>query len=73
MTVTPRNPQPYTKDQFLLELEEKVHPYDWVPKPDVGNLEDFFSYMTGAEIREYKEKMTMRHLISCHDRQAMFA
>ena len=66
-TVTPRNSQPYTKDQFLSEVNEKVHPYDLIPKPDVGNLEDFFPNMTEAEIRGYKEKMTMRHLTSCRD------
>jgi hypothetical protein len=40
---------------------KKVDPYDLVPKPEAGNMEDFFDEMSEEEIAQYK----FTHFMNC--------
>lgn len=62
MKVTNVSDPPLTQDQFLRELQTKVHPYDLIPKPDVGNMEEFFDEMDEDSVMRYKFTTTMNYL-----------
>ena len=64
---------PITEDEFLLRLRTKVDPYDFIPRPDVGNMEDFFGEMSDPEVAQYKLTKTMEYLTSTPTWQAMYA
>lgn len=42
----------------------KVDPYDLIPKPDVGNMEELFHDMTEDEVKQYKLNRVLRHVTS---------
>ena len=66
--------RPMTGEEALGELlsGKKTHPYDLLPKPEIGNMEEFFPEMTETEIFEYKGDYVAKHL-SMGSWQTMFA
>jgi hypothetical protein len=52
---------------------KKVDPYDLVPKPEAGNMEDFFDEMSEEEIAQYKFTHFMNCWTSTPSWQTMYA
>jgi hypothetical protein len=50
-------------DEFL--SGENVDPYNLVPKPEAGNMEDFFGEMSEEEIAQYKSCYEIMDFDSC--------
>ncbi|RPB23234.1 hypothetical protein L211DRAFT_279841 [Terfezia boudieri ATCC MYA-4762] len=55
-----QNPMPGQRST-LLPLQ-RVDPFECVPKPEVGNMEDFFDEMTEFEVKKWKHKHVMDHI-----------
>ena len=53
-----------TGEQAMNELlsGQKIDPYDLVPKPEIGNMEDFFDEMTETEVSHYKINHVAKYL-----------